>query len=209
MSNDLFDLPPNPAANLLPYDGIFNDYGCIFAPAEADAHLHDLQCHIPWQADEVRLFGKHIRTARAVAWYGDAAFAYTYSGTTRHARAWTPHLWQLKLQVERHLRRISPTVFNACLLNRYHHGGEGMAWHSDNEAALGPDTVIASLSFGATRLFALRHPRRGHTFRLPLQHGQLVVMRGNMQQHWQHAILKSRTVDTERISLTFRTYRGG
>ena len=149
MTADLFGYAPDPHANLLPADGIVNDYGVIFSPAEADACLKTLLHDIPWQHDEALIYGKHITTARQVAWYGDAGFAYRYSGVTRQAQAWTLFLLHLKHAVEQYLQAVSPTVFNSCLLNRYRNGQEGMAWHSDDEAELGRNTVIASLSFGA------------------------------------------------------------
>ena len=205
MTADLFGYTPDPQANLLPADGIVNDYGVIFSQAEADACLNTLLHDIPWQHDEALIYGKHITTARQVAWYGDAGFAYRYSGVVRQARAWTPFLLHLKHAVEQHLQAVSPTVFNSCLLNRYSNGQEGMAWHSDDEAELGRNTVIASLSFGATRKFALRHRQSQQKRELMLQHGQLIVMRGETQRYWQHAIMKSSRVEDERVNLTFRT----
>ncbi|MDO4248854.1 MAG: alpha-ketoglutarate-dependent dioxygenase AlkB [Neisseria sp.] len=208
MSLDLFAYPPDPQTNLLPYEGIVNDYGVILSQHEADACLKALLNDIAWRHDQALIYGKLITTARQVAWYGEGAFSYTYSGITRRALAWTPLLLQLKQQVERHLQAVSPTVFNSCLLNRYANGNEGMAWHSDDEKELGRRTVIASLSFGAERKFALRHKKTREKREIMLQHGQLIVMRGDTQQYWQHAIMKSSRVTEERISLTFRTYGG-
>ena len=206
MDTDLFGYAPDPHANLLPYDGIVNDYGVVLNLQKADACLHDLLHDIAWQHDQVVIYGKRITTARQVAWYGDSDFGYNYSGVTRHARVWTPLLLQLKHKVEQHLQAVSPTTFNSCLLNRYHSGQEGMAWHSDDEAELGHNTVIASLSLGAMRKFAFRHKRTQEKRELLLQHGQLIVMRGCTQHHWQHAVMKSSKIQEERVSLTFRTY---
>lgn len=204
----LFDLaPPDPAANLLPCDGIVNDYGPLFAPPEADAHLAALLAHTPWRHDEVVIHGRRITTARQVAWVGDAAFAYTYSGVTRTATPWSATLLAIKRQVEAAIAPISPIVFNSCLLNLYRDGSQGMAWHSDDEKELGPETVIASLSFGAARTFAFRHKRSGEKREMLLQHGQLIVMRGATQSHWQHALMKSARVHAPRVNLTFRTFR--
>lgn len=208
MTFDLFPETADPHANILPYDGIVNDYGIIFTPEEADVCLHTLLRDIPWRHDQVRLYGKTITTARQIAWYGEAGAAYTYSGITREPLPWTPFLRQLKEQVEQHLQTVSPTHFNACLLNRYRHGGEGIAWHSDSEAELGANTVIASLSFGATRKFAFRHNKTREKREILLHHGQLIVMRGSTQHYWQHAVMKSSRINEERISLTFRTYVG-
>ncbi|WP_373779548.1 alpha-ketoglutarate-dependent dioxygenase AlkB, partial [Neisseria dentiae] len=96
-------------------------------------------------------------------------------------------------------------VFNSCLLNLYSDGLEGMAWHSDDEKELGRNTVIASVSFGATRKFAFKHKRTGEKRELMLSHGQLIVMRGETQSHWLHAVMKSAKIREPRVNLTFRT----
>ncbi|MDO4709456.1 MAG: alpha-ketoglutarate-dependent dioxygenase AlkB [Pseudomonadota bacterium] len=202
---DLFASLHQPANNLLPFDGIVNDYGVVFASDEADGYLYYLLADIPWQHDEAVIYGRRIVTARQVAWYGDAAFDYRYSGTSRTALPWTNTLLAIKTRVEACIAAISPTRFNSCLLNLYADGSQGMAWHSDDEASLGRDTVIASLSFGATRKFALRHKHSGDKHEMLLQHGQLIVMRGATQSHWQHAIMKSSRIHAPRVNLTFRT----
>lgn len=202
---DLFASLCQAAENLLPFDGIVNDYGPVFSASQADDHLRYLLAEIPWQHDEAVIYGKRIVTARQVAWYGDAAFDYRYSGTSRTALPWTNTLLAIKTHVEACIAAISPTRFNSCLLNLYADGSQGMAWHSDDEASLGRDTVIASLSFGATRKFALRHKHSGDKREMLLQHGQLIVMRGATQSHWQHAIMKSSRIHAPRVNLTFRT----
>lgn len=93
---DLFPALANPAVNLLPYDGIVNDYGTLFSADEADALLADLLANIPWRHDEVVLYGKRITAARQMAWYGDSAFDYTYSGVTRRALPWNATLLAIK-----------------------------------------------------------------------------------------------------------------
>lgn len=206
MSNaDLFLQTPDPAGNLLPYDGIVNDYGTLFSTSRADALFATLMHDIAWRHDEALIYGKRITTARQVAWYGDAAFDYTYSGVTRRALPWNAILLAIREKVESTIATISPTRFNSCLLNLYADGSQGMAWHSDDEKELGTNTVIASVSFGATRKFAFKHKRSGDKRELMLRHGQLIVMRGDTQTYWQHAIMKSARVHTPRISLTFRT----
>ncbi|PJK13955.1 2OG-Fe(II) oxygenase [Lysobacteraceae bacterium NML07-0707] len=202
---DLFASLHRPAENLLPFDGIVNDYGLVFSANQADDYLRYLLADIPWQHDEAVIYGRRIVTARQVAWYGDAAFDYRYSGTSHTALPWTNTLLAIKTRVEACIAAISPTRFNSCLLNLYADGSQGMAWHSDDEASLGRDTVIASLSFGAIRKFALRHKRSGDKREMLLQHGQLIVMRGATQSHWQHAIMKSSRIHAPRVNLTFRT----
>ncbi len=191
----------DPTANLLPRDGTVNYFGTILSVSDTIRYYETLLHQIPWKNDEAVIFGKHIVTARKVAWYGDANFSYTYSGTTKQALAWTPELAALKVIVE----KLTGTVFNSCLLNLYHNGDEGMAWHSDDEKSLGKDSTIASVSFGAEREFRLKHKRGEEKISVLLESGSLLVMKGSTQSHWLHCIPKSKKIKTPRINLTFRT----
>ena len=144
MTLDLFPETANPHVNLLPYDGIVSDFGRIFTAAEADRYFEILQRDIPWRHDEAVIYGKHIITAREVAWYGDTSYNYGYSGANRIALPWDGVLPELKNRVEAAITDICPTRFNSCLLNRYNNGNEGMAWHSDEGQGLAKDSAIAS-----------------------------------------------------------------
>lgn len=199
---DLFSDLPYQQVNLLPYDGIVDDYGQILNLSEADYYLNQLLNVIPWQHDQVMVMGELITTQRQVAWYGNNHYQYRYSGVMHHAHIWTPELLTLKQRVESTVQ----TQFNSCLLNLYQTGNQGMTWHSDDEDALGKDTVIASLSLGATRKFVLKHKRDQRKVELNLPHAHLIVMRGETQQHWLHAIMKTTKVSEPRINLTFRTF---
>ncbi|NJM38314.1 MAG: alpha-ketoglutarate-dependent dioxygenase AlkB [Akkermansiaceae bacterium] len=188
-------------ANLLPCDGTVNYYGPVLSISETRRYYETLLHHIPWKNDEAIIFGKRIITARKVAWYGDSNFSYTYSGTTKQALHWTQELAELKTIVE----KLTGTSFNSCLLNLYHDGNEGMAWHSDDEASLGKNTTIASVSFGAERKFSFKHKRSLETLGILLESGSLLVMKDATQTHWLHSIPKSKKVKAPRINLTFRT----
>lgn len=205
MTLSLFPTGRNTPANLLPYDGSVNDYGAVIAAEKADVYFSVLAQEILWRHDEVLMYGKRITTARQTAWYGDKPFAYTYSGISRLALPWHSVLLEIKQTVEDSIRPHTPAVFNSCLLNLYSDGLEGMSWHSDDEPELGNEPVIASVSFGATRKFAFKHKTTHEKREIFLQHGQLIVMHGNTQTHWRHAVMKSKTVHAPRISLTFRT----
>jgi alkylated DNA repair dioxygenase AlkB len=196
---DLFNTITN--TNLLPFDGEVNYYGKILNPIEANNYLDILLNTIQWKNDEAVIFGRHIITKRKVAWYADQDYSYTYSNTTKQALAWTPELLELKALVE----QLTGERFNSCLLNLYHNGDEGMAWHSDDEKALGKDTSIASLSFGAERKFALKHRLTKEGTSLVLENGSLLMMRGTTQTNWLHCLPKSKKIKTQRINLTFRT----
>lgn len=192
---------PDPAVNLLPRDGTVNYHGRILGEEQAKNYYERLRSNVPWQHDEVVIFGKHIVTARKVAWYGDAGFSYTYSGTTKQARPWTPELRELKAIAEAR----SGVVFNSCLLNLYHDGREGMGWHSDDEKSLVRNGCIASMSFGAERKFSFRHKQTKETVSVMLESGSLLLMAGGTQTHWHHQLPKSMKATTPRINLTFRT----
>jgi alkylated DNA repair dioxygenase AlkB len=196
---DLFNTETSP--NLLPFDGEVNYYGRIMPPAEANDYLQVLLDTIAWKNDEAVIFGKHIITKRKAAWYGDAVYAYTYSNTTKQSLLWTKELLELKAMVE----KLAGTTFNSCLLNLYHNGDEGMAWHSDDESSLGRNTVIASLSLGAERKFMLKHKVNKQSVSVMLANGSLLVMKGSTQTNWLHALPKTKKVSTPRVNLTFRT----
>ncbi|SEA86896.1 alpha-ketoglutarate-dependent dioxygenase AlkB family protein [Pedobacter hartonius] len=188
-------------ANLLPYDGEVYYYGKVLPADDAHDYLIKLLDQIAWKNDEAVIFGRHIITKRKVAWYGDVEFSYTYSNITKQALAWTPELLALKQLTEQR----TGTKFNSCLLNLYHDGSEGMAWHSDDEKSLGKNTGIASLSFGAERKFAFKHRVSKQAVSLLLESGSLLLMKGATQSNWLHGLPKTTKVTQPRINLTFRT----
>jgi alkylated DNA repair dioxygenase AlkB len=191
--------------NLLPCDGIVNDFGVVLRPAEADEMYARLLTGLPWRPDVAVVNGVAVETARHALWYGDRPFHYLHSGIPRRAEAWPGDLLDDARRIAEDLARAR---FDSCVLNLYHDGSEGMAWHSDSEAAYGPHTTIASLSLGATRKFAFLHKRTRERRDMMLRHGQFIVMRGETQRHWLHAVAKTATVSTPRISLTFRRFDG-
>lgn len=188
-------------ANLLPYDGSVNYYGKVMKQKEAVHYLARFAQTIEWKNDEAIIFGKHIITKRKAAWYGDSNYLYSYSNTTKQALAWTGELLELK-QIAKELTGVS---FNSCLLNFYHNGDEGVAWHSDDEKSLGKNTAIASFSFGAERKFSFRHKKSKETTSVILENGSLLVMKDATQSNWLHCLPKSKKITLPRINLTFRT----
>lgn len=197
----LFPESFNPNKNLLPSDGEVYYHGCVFSPSESDYFFQKLLSEIVWKNDEALIFGKRLITKRKVAWYGETAFGYTYSNTTKYALPWTQNLLQIKEVVQ----QISGATFNACLLNLYHDGSEGMAWHSDAEKDLQKDGVIASVSFGAERKFGFKHKKTSEKVYCLLEHGSLLLMQGKTQTHWLHRLPTTTKVHRSRINLTFRT----
>lgn len=200
---DLFGNSFDETTNLLPSDGTVNYFGKIVSKSESDDFFNKLLESIEWKNDQAIIFGKHITTKRKVAWYGDEAFEYTYSNVTKRALPWTAALKVLKALAE----EKSGITFNSCLLNLYHSGEEGMAWHSDDEKSLGKNTTIASFSFGAERKFSFKHKDTGETVSLILEHGSLLVMKDETQTFWLHRLPPTKKVSKPRINLTFRTIK--
>lgn len=196
---DLFNT--NTRSNILPYDGEVNYYGKVLNHESSQFYFEELLQHIKWENDKAIIFGKLIFTKRKVAWYGDHPFEYTYSKTTKLALPWTKALLELKDIVEKN----TGETFNSCLLNLYHNGDEGMAWHSDGEVDLKENGAIASLSFGAERKFSFKHKNTKQSVSIILERGSLLVMKGTTQTNWLHRLPPTKKVKTPRINLTFRT----
>jgi alkylated DNA repair dioxygenase AlkB len=198
---DLFSDTIDRTENILPKDGIVNYYGKIFSLTESNNYINNLLCNIEWRNDEAVIFGKLIITKRKVAWYGDIEFEYTYSNRTKKALPWTKELLALKSKIETE----TGESFNSCLLNLYHTGEEGMAWHSDGEKDLKKDGAIGSLSFGAERKFSFKHKTSKEIVSVMLEHGSLLVMKGTTQTHWLHRLPPTTKSLKPRVNLTFRT----
>lgn len=192
------------STNFLPSDGVVNYFGKIMNDAEAFDFFNRLLNTIEWRNDEAVIYGKHYVTKRKVAWYGDKPFSYSYSNTTKEALPWTHELQSLKTLAE----NLSGETYNSCLLNLYHTGEEGMAWHSDGEKTLKKHGAIASFSFGAERKFAFKHKKTAETISLLLEHGSLLIMKGTTQDYWLHRLPPTKKIKRPRINLTFRTIVG-
>lgn len=182
-----------------------------FAPdwlpaAQADALFTVLHDEVAWETHRIRMFGRLVDSPRLSCWMGDPGAGYTYSGTRFEPHPWpSPLLHGIRTRLSRELG----TAFNSALANRYRDGRDYMGWHSDNEAALGPRPVIASLSLGASRRFVLKHrqdPARKLELNLP--HGSLLVMRGDTQRDCRHSLPRTAKPVGERINLTFRQIVG-
>jgi alkylated DNA repair dioxygenase AlkB len=198
---NLFSQLTDASINLLPADGIVNYYGQILEPDKALFYYQILLSTIEWKNDEAVIFNKRIITKRKAAWYGDTNYAYTYSNTTKYALPWTRELLDLKALAE----QKSGETYNSCLLNLYHNGDEGMAWHSDDEKTLLKNGAIASLSFGAERKFSFKHKQTKETVSLLLENGSLLIMKGATQTHWLHRLPPAKKINGARVNLTFRT----
>ena len=201
MQNVLFDrLNSSDPICLLEKNGRAEYFHHFYTTDESDHLYTNLLSSVSWSADEIKMFGKLITTTRKVAWVGDPDCRYTYSGMQKEPQGWTKELLHMKHQLE----RTTGHTYNSCLLNLYHNGDEGMGWHSDDEKELDATSPIASISLGARRKFAFRHKLDKKTVSVFLEHGSLLIMYPPIQEHWQHSLLKTKTVTSPRINLTFR-----
>jgi alkylated DNA repair dioxygenase AlkB len=201
MQNPLFDLlnTPEPIA-ILAKDGEAEYLNNFYALDECHDLFKNLLSSLPWESDQIIMFGKLVTTSRKVVWVADPECLYTYSGIQKIPQNWTNELLQIKHKLE----QVTGHNYNSCLLNLYHNGNEGMGWHSDNEKELDSTTPIASVSLGARRKFAFRHKQDKTTTSVFLENGSLLMMHPPMQEHWQHSLLKTKIVTSPRINLTFR-----
>ena len=198
---DLFSQFTDSPINLLPKDGTVNYHGIVLSREEADKYYDVLLNSIAWKNDEAIVFGKLITTKRKVAWYAEKPFEYSYSNRTKTALIFNEELLALKELVEKETKE----TYNSCLLNLYHDGSEGMAWHSDGEKDLKKNGAIASLTLGAERKFGFKHKETKETVYKVLEHGSLLVMKDETQTHWLHRLPPTKKVHRPRINLTFRT----
>ena len=168
---------------------------------EADALFAALRAEVPWEVHRLRLFGREVASPRLSCWIGDPDAVYAYSGST-----FTPHPWPPSLSpVRRLLAGTLGVDFNSVLANLYRDGRDAMGWHSDDEPELGPAPLIASLSVGATRRFAFKsRDAQERRLTLDLPHGSLLVMRGDTQRRYRHALPRTARPVGPRINLTFR-----
>ena len=197
MQSDLF----NTSGNLLPFHGEVFYYPHFFSLAESDHYFNALQQEIQWKQEPIKIFGKDMMQPRLTAWYGDVDKPYSYSGITMQSLPWTNTLQQIKTAIE----KLAGVRFTNALLNYYRDGKDSMGWHRDNEKELGINPVIGSVSFGAARIFRLRHYDKKKLVRsIELTHGSFLLMRGETQHHWEHQIPKTNSTIGGRINLTFR-----
>ena len=168
--------------------------------------------NILWQQDSIKMFGKTIPLPRLSAWYGDSDKPYTYSGITLKPKTWNDGLLHIKQKIEQITNGV---IFNSVLINWYRDGEDYISWHTDAEPELGRNPVIGSVNFGATREFRLRQKltkseeetEKPDVLKIPLKHGTLLIMQGETQHFWQHAVPKESKINDLRINMTFRVIK--
>ncbi|RMB60449.1 alpha-ketoglutarate-dependent dioxygenase AlkB [Dokdonia sinensis] len=173
----------------------------FFSAEEAGKYFALLHKETPWQQDDIKVFGKVYPQPRLTALYGNNGKPYSYSNITMQPHEYTFALSEIKKRVE----KIAQVSFTTCLLNLYRDGQDSNGWHADDENELGENPVIASVSFGAERVFKFREKANiKNTYKMTLNSGSLLLMQGSTQHLWQHQIPKTAKNVGPRINLTFR-----
>jgi len=174
--------------------------------ARAEALMHELREGLDWDVHRIRMFGRWVDSPRLSSWIGDADASYVYSGARFEPRPWHPALAGLRSE----LRSLLGVDFNSVLANWYRDGRDAMGWHSDDEPELGPRPVIASISLGAARRFSFKHRRDAQQkLSVELASGSLLLMRGDTQANYRHALPRTARPVADRINLTFRQIGAG
>lgn len=170
----------------------------FFSKEESDRYYNLLLHQTAWREYEMEIFDKTVKAPRMIAWYEDKENA----AANENVPDWTPELLKIRKRVEKQ----TALDFNSVLLNLYRNGNDSVAWHSDKEGNSGPNPVIASVTFGETRMFKLRHKFRKDIapLEIPLHHGTFLLMGGTTNSFWQHHVPKTSKEVLPRINLTFR-----
>jgi len=172
----------------------------FFSSVEANDLLINCIAGLPWESMKIKMFGKEVVIPRLQCWVGDEGCEYSYSGKKLNRQPWTPELLMIKEKISQHAN----LNFNSVLVNFYRDGQDSMGWHADDEPELGKNPTIAALSFGGERDLVFRNILSKETLSIPQPHGALIIIDGQTQQYWQHAIKKTKKVISPRINLTFR-----
>ena len=192
--NIKFDLPN---AELIYYPNFYSQ-------DEATSYFNKLRKNTPWQQDDITIFGKTYPQPRLTALYANNDIPYSYSNISMRPHTFSDDLLALKSDIE----TIAYHEFTTVLINLYRNGNDSNGWHSDNEKELGKNPVIASLSIGEPRIFHFKHRHiPSEKYKITLEHGSLLLMKGEMQHYWLHQIAKTKKKIGERINLTFRTIK--
>ena len=202
MQADFFDDDPHQPLflQLAMTDGDVRYYPNWLTLTDAERYLQDCQKALTWSQDYIKIYGRDVKIPRLQSWIGDPEAQYTYSQLLM-----TPLPWQAPVTEIRHLCETTTGVkFNSVLANWYRDGQDSMSFHADDEAELGVNPVIASVTFGQARPFVFKHKVTRATYRYTLNHGSVLVMAGETQRHYVHGIAKTAKPIGGRINLTFR-----
>ncbi len=172
----------------------------FYDAAECERIYRHLRHQHQWPDNRYTVAGRQFILPRLQTWHADPGIRYSYSNNLLQTRPWTPVLSEIRSQIETYLN----FSFNSVLVNLYRNGNDYVGWHSDNEAELGEQPFIASVTFGAERRFEFRHKKSSENGRVLLRSGTLLIMQPNFQHHWLHSLPIDQNVSEGRINLTFR-----
>src|SRR5436190_19526227 len=174
-----FDLPD---ADLMLIDS-------FITKEESDDYYNILLNNTSWHEYQMPMYDKTVIAPRMISWYEDNS-------------DWPSEL----LTIRRRVENETQIKFNAVLLNLYRNGKDGVAWHSDKTRSANKNMIIASVTFGETRMFRLRHKFRNDISQveIPLHHGSFLLMAGKTNSFWEHQVPKTARQVLPRINLTFR-----
>ncbi len=172
----------------------------FFSLEESNDLFEKLKTEVQWQQDTITVFGHSHLQPRLTALYGNEGKPYGYSNIVMQPHQWSPLIMYIKNEVE----KVCGENFTTVLLNLYRDGQDSNGWHADNEKELGRNPIIASISFGAERVFQLKHNSQDIKQNITLENGSLLIMKGTTQHFWKHQIPKTKKEISPRINLTFR-----
>lgn len=197
---DLFQAPEEPGKIIQIQNGEYRLWPLMFDSAQSKRFFEALDRGVKWKQESMQMYGKKLKFPRLTAWYGDQDKPYSFSGITLQPHAWSSELVEIKSIIE----PLAGVEFNSVLLNLYRDGNDSISWHTDAEKELGTNPIIASVNFGAERIFQLRNMQTKERINIELGNGSLLIMQGKLQHYWQHQVPKTKKAKSKRINLTFR-----
>ncbi|PXY46023.1 alpha-ketoglutarate-dependent dioxygenase AlkB family protein [Flavobacterium hydrophilum] len=169
----------------------------FFSKEESDYYYTTLLNQTQWQEYDMPMYDKIVTAPRMVSWYSNANLNEEENNSD----------WPAELQnIHKRVEMETCIHFNAVLLNLYRNGNDGVGWHSDKTMSSNKNMDIASVTFGETRMFRLRHKfsKEVPQLEIPLHHGTFLLMAGSTNSFWQHQVPKTARDVLPRINLTFR-----
>jgi len=183
-------------------DGAWVDVVRGWVP-DADEVYEHLRDDVAWQTSQLFRYDHYVEEKRVGSWWGRG------KGTP------LPH--PALAEATRVLQHRYGVTFDGFALLHYRSGTDGQAFHRDTDMKYLEDTVIAVLTFGATRPWQLRPrsakhtdlPGKGATHDLQPASGDLLVMGGRSQADWEHSVpyLGPQSTVGPRVSIQWRFAR--
>ena len=162
----------------------------------ADRLFEELLVAVPWRAERRRMYDRVLDVPRLVS------FCDLRTEPPPH-----PAVARLRRRLNDIYAGELGEPFTTAGFCLYRDGADSVAWHGDTVGRSNTeDTMVAVISLGATRMFAMRPRGGGASLRLPQLHGDLLVMGGSCQRTWEHAVPKTTAPAGPRISVQFRPH---